>query len=57
MTGGQISSTPLVVDGMLFVGSNDSNMYAMWADDGGSLWQFHTGGAVESSPMGLLTSY
>jgi outer membrane protein assembly factor BamB len=39
-----------VVDGVVYVGSWDGNLYAVDAADGDYLWQFATGDSVESSP-------
>jgi eukaryotic-like serine/threonine-protein kinase len=51
-TGGQISSSPAVVDGVLYFGSSDGNLYALHANTGDLLWKYPTGGAppVGSSP-------
>jgi hypothetical protein len=48
--GDDIDSSPTVVDGVLYVGSDDSNVYAMDAVTGEVLWNTLTGGAVDSSP-------
>ena len=45
-----ISSSPSVVDGVLYVGSEDDNVYAINAYNGDKLWSYATGGAVSSSP-------
>jgi outer membrane protein assembly factor BamB len=50
-TGGAISSSPAVVDGIVYVGSRDSYVYAFKADTGEQLWEFKTGSWVESSPV------
>jgi outer membrane protein assembly factor BamB len=49
-TGGHVYSSPAVVNGVVYVGSFDSNVYALDAATGGQLWSFTTGGSVESSP-------
>jgi len=38
------------VDGTVFVGSWDGNVYALDADDGTEQWAFQTGNAVSNSP-------
>lgn len=47
---GGIESSPAVVNGVVYVGSDDGNVYALDASAGAELWSFATGGAVESSP-------
>ena len=49
-TGSAIVSAPAVVDGVLYFGSSDSNLYALNAATGARLWSFTTGNAVNSSP-------
>jgi outer membrane protein assembly factor BamB len=49
-TNGKITSSPAVVDGVLFVGSYDSYVYALDAESGERRWRFKTGGEVASSP-------
>jgi outer membrane protein assembly factor BamB len=39
-----------VANGVVYVGSDDHNVYALNASTGALLWQYTTGGAVESSP-------
>src|SRR3990172_5507082 len=48
-----VKSTPAVVDGVVYVGSDNSLVYALNASDGVQLWNFTTTrsfGTVESSP-------
>jgi outer membrane protein assembly factor BamB len=45
-----IASSPAVVDGTVYVGGNDGNLYALSAAAGTREWQFTTGGRVSSSP-------
>jgi outer membrane protein assembly factor BamB len=42
-----VYSPPAVVDGVVYVGSGDSNVYALNASTGTNLWTFGTGGDVE----------
>jgi outer membrane protein assembly factor BamB len=50
-TKGQVWSSPAVADGMVYVGSDDGNVYALNAGNGKSVWSYHTGGMVRSSPV------
>ena len=43
-------SSPAVVDGVVYVGSDDGNVYALNASSGAKLWNYTTGGDVYSSP-------
>src|SRR5450755_4092297 len=49
-TGGKIFSSPVVMHGTVFLGSEDSNLYAIKTKSGELDWKFPTGGAVSSSP-------
>lgn len=49
-TNGAVISSPSVVDGILYVGSQDKNIYAIGAWSGNLIWNFTTQGAFESSP-------
>ena len=49
-TGGAIHSSPAIVDGVVYFGSRDGNIYALDADTGEKLWEFKTDSWVESSP-------
>jgi outer membrane protein assembly factor BamB len=49
-TGGMVRSSPAVVDGVVYVGSDDDNVYALNATTGRRLWYYPTGNLVESSP-------
>lgn len=49
-TGGAVRSSPTVVDGTVYVGSDDGSLYAIDAVSGEGTWMFETGGPVESSP-------
>lgn len=50
-TGAAISSSPAVANGLVYVGSNNGNLYALNAASGALLWQYTTGGTVGSSPV------
>ena len=49
-TGGAIRSSPTVVDSVVYVGSDDGNLYALDAVTGETKWSYQTGGEVHSSP-------
>jgi outer membrane protein assembly factor BamB len=49
-TGGPIWSSPSVVEGTIYFGSNDGNIYALKADSGNVVWQIKTGGRVMGRP-------
>jgi outer membrane protein assembly factor BamB/tRNA A-37 threonylcarbamoyl transferase component Bud32 len=46
----EVRSTPAVRDGVVYVGSYDSNVYALSAEDGKFLWKYATEGGIGSSP-------
>ena len=49
-TGGNVQSSPAIgSDGTVYVGSNDSSLYAI-NPDGTKKWEFKTGDGVYSSP-------
>ena len=45
-TGSYVTSSPAVVDGMVFVGSGDNNVYALNATTGTQIWNYTTNGPV-----------
>ena len=45
-----IMSSSCVVDGVVYVGSNDDNVYALNATTGTKIWNYTTGNDVTSSP-------
>jgi outer membrane protein assembly factor BamB len=49
-TGDASISSPAVVNGVVYVGSNDSYVYALKASSGTLLWRYQTGTFVISSP-------
>ena len=49
-TGGEIHSSPAVVNGVVYFGSQDNNFYAVDAATGVMRWEFKTGSYVNSSP-------
>jgi len=50
MTGGGVKSSPSVVDGRVYVGSNDHKIYCLNATMGALLWSYTTSATVDSSP-------
>src|SRR5579872_4444537 len=51
MTGSYVSSSPAVVNGVVYVGSADDYVYALDATTGAKIWAFQTGGPIfQSSP-------
>lgn len=44
------ASSPLYADGVVTIGSGDSNVYALDAKDGRILWSFKTGSRVRATP-------
>jgi outer membrane protein assembly factor BamB len=49
-TGGAVESSPAMVDGTVYVGSDDATLNAIDAASGEARWRFATAGAVTSSP-------
>jgi len=49
-TGSYVVSSPAVVNGTVYVGSDDNNTYALNATTGAKLWNYTTGNGVVSSP-------
>jgi len=48
-TGGPVRSSPVIVDGTLYIGSGDAHVYAINAGTGKELWKYKTGGFVSGS--------
>ncbi|HYA77790.1 MAG TPA: PQQ-binding-like beta-propeller repeat protein, partial [Verrucomicrobiae bacterium] len=49
-TGNWVYSSPAVVGGVVYVGSEDGSVYALNAANGEYIWKFTTGGSVDSCP-------
>ena len=49
-TGGFINSSPVVANGVVYIGSDDGNVYALDAKTGTRLWTYRTGSNIYSSP-------
>ena len=50
LTGDSVDSSPAVLNGVVYVGSEDYNVYALNATTGKSIWSYPTDGYVYSSP-------
>jgi len=49
-THGEVVSSPAVAQGVVYVGSNDGNLYAIDQQTGSQKWTFSTGARIGSSP-------
>ena len=49
-TNGEVVSSPVVNDGMVYVGSRDHFLYSLNATTGKEVWKYQTGSQVESTP-------
>ncbi|MFN7958592.1 MAG: PQQ-binding-like beta-propeller repeat protein [Holophagaceae bacterium] len=49
-TGAKVLSSPVVSEGIVYVGSADHHLYALDAKTGALKWRFKAGGAIASSP-------
>lgn len=49
-TEGAVMSSPSVVNGIVYVGSQDMSVYAVDAYNGELVWKYQTNGTIESSP-------
>jgi outer membrane protein assembly factor BamB len=49
-TKGSVISSPSIVNGVVYAGSQDQNLYAINAADGNLIWSFTTEGAIITSP-------
>ncbi len=47
---GKIFSSPSILNGIIYVGSEDHYLYAVELSSGKLLWKFKTGGTVDTSP-------
>lgn len=46
-----VTSSPVIVDGKVYIGSNDKNLYCLDADDGSKIWNFTMGYKVSATPF------
>ncbi len=49
-TGGHIVSSPVLLGGVIYFGSNDNNVYAVAAESGRQIWAHATAGPVAATP-------
>jgi len=49
-TGSYLYSSPAIINGVVYVGSFDGNIYALNATNGTKIWNYTMGGQVLSSP-------
>lgn len=49
----ELRSTPLLHNGMVYIGCYDNNMYALNAADGQFQWKYATDGGIVSRPVGF----
>ena len=49
-TGSYAASSPAVANGVVYAGSDDFNVYALYANNGTKLWNYMTRNTVDSSP-------
>lgn len=52
-TGGPVKGSAAVWNGRVFIGSGDSNVFALELSSGRKIWEHKTGGEIESSPLVL----
>jgi PGF-CTERM protein len=55
-TGSVVESSPAVANGVVYVGSNDGNLYALNANNGTKIWNYTTKNAGGSSPAVVTSS-
>jgi outer membrane protein assembly factor BamB len=50
-TNGKVYGSPVVMESLVFVGSEDSCMYALNKMNGAQVWKFKTNGPIHSTPL------
>jgi outer membrane protein assembly factor BamB len=50
-TGGAVRSSPVVAEGVVFVGSSDGHVYAVDAVSGAERWRYDAGSAIGGAPL------
>jgi outer membrane protein assembly factor BamB len=48
--GAHLESSPLAIDGRLYLGTDTTDLLALRASDGSTLWKFNAPGAIKASP-------
>lgn len=56
LTAGRVYSSPAIDDSSIYIGSNDSCLYALDKKNGKLKWKFRTGGEIKSKPLLLNNS-
>jgi outer membrane protein assembly factor BamB len=49
-TGGTVKSSPVIANGILYIGSDDGKLWAINASTGAEVWSASTGDSIRSSP-------
>ena len=49
-TEGAVISSPIIVNGILYIGSSDGHLYSLNASNGILIWSYRTNGSILSSP-------
>src|SRR5437867_29457 len=49
-TRSRVESSPAIVDGRVYIGSNDGRFYVLDAANGAKLWEFTAGAPLSASP-------
>ncbi|MHC4323055.1 MAG: outer membrane protein assembly factor BamB family protein, partial [Planctomycetota bacterium] len=49
-TNDSVKSSPAIVDGLVFIGSSDTNVYAIDLQTGQQVWAYQTADAIEAAP-------
>ena len=49
-TGAKVESSPVAIDGTVYVGATDGRLFALDAASGQVRWAYDTGGRINSSP-------
>jgi len=55
-TGGAVASSPAIVNGVVYFGSYDGNVYALNANTGALIWKYATGNQIEKSSPAVVNN-
>ncbi len=50
-TGGKVISSPVLLNGIIYVGSLDGNFYALNSETGTEIWRFESGNQIRTIPV------
>jgi outer membrane protein assembly factor BamB len=50
LTRSRVESSPAIVNGRVYIGSNDGRFYVLDAATGAKLWEFNAGAPLSASP-------